>query len=64
MPHNTGTNLYLLGRLKRVKIKKGEHQAEHWGHGRQAGNGHAVLRTVILIKDADIINVLLERILS
>lgn len=64
MPHNMETNLYLLGLLKRVKIKEVEHQVEHRGHGRQAGYGHAVLRTVILIKDADIINVLLEIILS
>lgn len=37
---------------------------ERRGHGRQAGYGHAVLRTVILIKDADIIDVLLEVILK
>lgn len=59
-----GSNLYLLGLLKTVKIKEVEHQVERRGHGRQAGYGHAILRTVILIKDAATINVLLEIILS
>lgn len=45
---------------KKVKIKYVKHQAESWSHRTQAGNGHAVLRIVVLTKDADIINVLLE----